>query len=277
MIFSTNNQMVPAQAGAGRPMMPQPVQGPGPASPYLTREAAAAANHELTADQRIGLTMSCVPLLHVLRSRILAYSILWCVAGAVLTLLTIPALSLKAYFLAMTVLIYGGSLIAFSIFRMIECRTIAALTESGRSELRRKVWLAFNGVVFVVALFIFMIALIDPEWMSPWVAMPTSIFVMLVSISPVWEWCFIYRVITNNKAFIEDFARALSLRYPHPEEMTALPVIVDSLYLLGKLQARGMLSPRSYAAIRDELIGLDGSAPAAAARASEVLAATRPW
>lgn len=271
MIFSNKNQLVSRDAQA---------------------DTAGAGLTEFTPEQRVGLTMTCVPLLRALRSRILLYSMIWSVAGIIIMSLAIPAICVGSFFLTLTALIYGGCLLFFSVVRMIESRSLAGLTEIGRSGFRRNVWMCFNGAVCLTAFISFIVSLVKPDWLTPWMAIPVSLFAMLVSISPVWEWWFVHRVVAGNRGLLEDFCRSLSLRYTRPEEMTILPLIVDALYFLERLEGKGVLRRESYAAIRNELIGLEGfgpSAPAAAPAATTsaatpavtapngVVAATRPW
>lgn len=267
------------------------------ANPVAMREAAAASNREFTPEQRIGLTMTCVPLVRALRTRIWVYGLLWCTAGVVLALLAIPALRLGSLMLAIALLVYGGCLAVCSVLRIVECRSLAALTEVGRSEIRRKVWLFFNLGVFFVALIMLMVALISPS-SDVWVTIPSSVFVMVVSISPVWEWLFVYRVIATSRGLLEDFCRALSARYPRAEEMTSLSDVLDALYFLGRLQQKGFVRNEVFVVVRDELIGLDlpqaptmnaspsptAAAPAPAAlpsygggSSSSLVVSSRPW
>lgn len=264
MIFSNSNNQLVSQA--------------------QTPAVSASAHFEFTPEQRVRLTMACVPLLHTLRKRIWAYSVLWCLAGLMIMSLAIPSMcGAGNLFLTLTSLIYGGSIFFFSVIRVIECRSLAALTEIGRSAFRRKAWMVFNGLVFLTAFVLFVIELCArPSWLpTGWVSVPVLLFVMIVSISPAWEWFFVFRVLANSKNLLEDFCRSLSLRYTRPEEMTILPLIIDSLYMLELLETKGVLKRESYAAIRNELIGLEANLsvmPSGSQGAgSNMIVSARPW
>lgn len=231
--------------------IPSPAADTALPPPAIGDSATAA----FTPDQRIELTSACIPLVRTLRRRIAAYSGLWCSAGLAITLLALPAFVVGHAFLALTALIYGGSLVFFSLIRIRECRSIAALTDVGRSGLRRKVWLGFNAVVFLTALVIFIVQLVAPG-AHALVALPASVFVMVVSISPAWEWCFVHRLIARNKNLIEDFCRTLGALYINPEESVLVPQMLDALYLLDRLQTAGNLRAETFTAVRAELIGL---------------------
>lgn len=224
-----------------------------------------------TPEQRISLVMACIPLVRTLRRRISAYSLLWCVAGFVIALLAIPALVKGHAFLSLTALIYGGSLLVFSLTRIFESRSLAAITEVGRSSIRRKVWLFFNLAIFLTALTILIIALVSSGKDTEWVTIPSSIFVIIVSLSPAWEWFFVHRVIAESKNLVDDFCRSVANVYMNPEEAPAIPVTLEALWLLAKLHEKGNLRMETFAAVRAELIGL--SQPTTGESASSA----KPW
>lgn len=239
--------------------------------PEVCADHASGGPAFFTPEQRIGLVMACIPLVRTLRRRVSAYSLLWCAAGFVIALLAIPSLVKGHPFLSVTSLIYGGSLLVFSLTRIFESRSLAALTEIGRSSIRRKAWLFFNLAIFLTALTVLIIALVSSGKDTAWVTIPCSIFVMIVSISPAWEWFFVHRVIANSKGLVDDFCRSVAGTYANPEEATAVPAMLDALYLLDRLTEKGHLRKETFAAVRAELIGL------AASDASGAAASGTPW
>lgn len=247
---------------------------PVPAERSERDESGERGPVSFTTEQRISLAMACIPLVRALRRRISAYSLLWCAAGFVIALLAIPALVKGHAFLSLTALIYGGSLLVFSLMRIFESRTLAALTEVGRSGLRRKIWLGFNLIILVSALTTLIVALVSSGKDTAWVTIPCSIFVIIVSVSPAWEWFFVHRVITQSKELVTDFCRSIGDTYINPEESPAVPALLEALHLLAQLHDKGHLRMETFAAVRAELIGL--TSPAAPATDATVSSA-KPW
>lgn len=235
----------------------------------------AAMPTAFTPEQRIALVMACMPLVISLRKRISLYSTIWCIAGFVIALLAIPAAVSKHPYWAITALIYGGSLLFFAAIRILESRSLAALTDVGRSSIRRKVWMGFNCTILLVGLILFIVELFKPDAFPVWVAMPCTIFVMIVSASPIWEWFFVHRVIANSKGLVDDFCRSMCNVYQHPHEETTLPLLLESLNLLSKLQEKGALRMETFAAVRAELIGLGAAQFVAPGQGSAT--SSKPW
>ncbi|MCR5413192.1 MAG: hypothetical protein K6F50_00500 [Kiritimatiellae bacterium] len=232
----------------------------------------SAPEREFTPEQRLGLLSASVPLLRSLRKRILAYSTLWIAAGMLLLLLSLPAFLDSSRYIALTLLIYGGSLIAFALFRVLESRSLAALIEVGRSGLRRNIWLFFNFIVFAAALAVCLLTVSGggDRTLNHWIALPSSVFVMIVSLSPALEWLFVHRVIRNSRGLLEDFCKSLRVRYTDPEEMTTLFAIVNTVYLIEKLGRKGILRQSTSDAVKNELIGImDGPHSGDTANAKE--------
>ena len=208
-------------------------------------------------DRRRGLASDAIPLLRRLRSRIRAYATLWCAAGAVTLLLAVPALRERSFLLATTIILFGGCLVFFSLVRALEARSVSAIIEADRSEAKRKAWLLMNSFVFVTALAAFVSALVwAPPGMNPWVAVPASAFVMVVSISPAWEWFFIRRVLRANRETLEEFNRYIQLIYKTPAERQMALVAFDALSQLEALRGKGLLSDTAYQTVLSELMGI---------------------
>ncbi len=224
---------------------------------------------EPTPEQRLALARACAPLVRTLRRRVRTYSLLWSVAGVVTALLAIPALVTGHAYWALTAVLYGGALFFFSAIRIAESRSLAALTEVGRSGLRRKVWLGFNTVIFVLALVFFVLAFIKPDAFPVWTAMPCAIFAMVVAASPVWEWFFVHRTIAASKGLVDDFCRAVRPLYGTPEESPVVPLLLDALADLEALREKGALKEATLAFIQAELLGLPAPTP--------TVATTKPW
>lgn len=199
-----------------------------------------------------------LPILHRLRARIRAYAKLWCVAGAMTLLLALPAMYEKNILLALTTVATGLSVLFFAIIRIVESKSISALIEVDRSDLRRKVWLGINSVIFLSALLIFALSVFaaKPPF-DPWRALPISAFLAIVSISPFWEWFFVRRVIRKNKELLEDFNRHLQILYKTDEERRIALLAIDALMILEMLRDRKVLSNTTYQIVLRELLRLD--------------------
>ena len=223
---------------------------------------------QLTADevQMKGETMfnsskivsEALPILHRLRSRIKAYAKLWCVAGAMALLLVLPAIHADEKLLALATLITGLSILFFAIVRIIESRSVSAIIEVDRSDLRRKVWLAVNLLIFLIVFIIFCISIFksNPPF-NPWMALPFSTFLMVVSFSPAWEWYFVCRVIRANKPLLESFNRYIQFLYTTDEERRTALLAIDALMMLEILRNRRFLSNTTYQVIVREVLKID--------------------
>ena len=223
---------------------------------------------QLTADevQMKGETMfnsskivsEALPILHRLRSRIKLYAKLWCIAGAMTLLLVLPAIHANEKLLALATLITGLSVLFFAIVRIIESRSVSAIIEVDRSDLRRKVWLVLNSIIFLVAFVFFCISIFksNPPF-NPWLAMPISTFLMIVSISPLWEWYFVCRVIHTNKTLLENFNRYIQFLYTTDEERHTALLAIDALMMLETLRNKRFLSNTTYQVIVRELLKID--------------------
>ena len=221
------------------------------------------------ADKR-GLASGAVPILRRLRSRIRSYAALWATAGGLTLLLAAPAFREKSYVLGSAILLFAGCIVFFAMMRSAEAKSISAIIEADRSEMRRKVFLAMNTVVFVLSLVVFVISLVwAPASLNPWIALPISSFVMVVSLSPVWEWFFIRRVIASNRDMLEEFNRYMTLIYKTRSERQMALVALDALNSLDQLREEKLLSHATYQAVLFELMGF-GSAPG-------VSVSGKPW
>ena len=100
-------------------------------------------------------------------------------------------------------------------------------------------------------------------------ALPISSFVMVVSLSPVWEWFFIRRVIASNRDMLEEFNRYMTLIYKTRSERQMALVALDALNSLDQLREEKLLSHATYQAVLFELMGF-GSAPG-------VSVSGKPW
>ena len=199
-----------------------------------------------------------LPILHRLRSRIKAYAKLWCIAGAMALLLVLPAIHADEKLLAVATLITGLSVLFFAVVRIIESRSVSAIIEVDRSDLRRKVWLIVNSVIFLATFIIFCICVFssNPPF-NPWMALPISTFLMIVSISPAWEWYFVYRVIRTNRVLLDNFNRYIQLLYTTDEERHTALLAIDALMMLETLRNRKFLSNTTYQVIVRELLKID--------------------
>ncbi len=204
------------------------------------------------------IVSEALPILHRLRSRIRAYAKLWCVAGAMTLLLVLPAMNAKEPLLAFTTLVTGLSILFFAIVRIIESRSVSAIIEVDRSDLRRKVWLGVNALIFLSALVIFCMCLFMAEsTFNPWTTLPISAFLMIVSVSPLWEWFFVRRVIRRNKDLLECFNRYIQFLYTTDEERHTALLAIDALMMLETLRNRKFLSNTTYQVIVRELLKID--------------------
>lgn len=199
-----------------------------------------------------------LPILHSLRARIRAYAKLWCIAGAMTLLLALPAARERNLLLALTTVATGLSVLFFSVIRIIESKSLSAIIEVDRSDLKRKVWLVINAVVFSVATAIFTMSVLRTEPpFNPWTALPISTFLMIVSISPFWEWFFVRRVIRKNKALLEDFNRLIQILYKTDEERRIALLAIDALMILETMRNKKALSDETYQNVLKELLKLD--------------------
>lgn len=199
-----------------------------------------------------------LPILHSLRARIRAYAKLWCIAGAMTLLLALPAARERNLLLALTTVATGLSVLFFSVIRIIESKSLSAIIEVDRSDLKRKVWLVINAVVFSVATAIFTMSVLRTEPpFNPWTALPISTFLMIVSISPFWEWFFVRRVIRKNKALLEDFNRLIQILYKTDEERRIALLAIDALMILETMRNKKALSDATYQNVLKELLKLD--------------------
>lgn len=199
-----------------------------------------------------------LPILHSLRARIRAYAKLWCIAGAMTLLLALPAARERNLLLALTTVATGLSVLFFSVIRIIESKSLSAIIEVDRSDLKRKVWLVINAVVFSVATAIFTMSVLRTEPpFNPWTALPISAFLMIVSISPFWEWFFVRRVIHKNKALLEDFNRLIQILYKTDEERRIALLAIDALMILETMRNKKALSDATYQNVLKELLKLD--------------------
>lgn len=199
-----------------------------------------------------------LPILHSLRARIRAYAKLWCIAGAMTLLLALPAAREHNLLLALTTVATGLSVLFFSVIRIIESKSLSAIIEVDRSDLKRKVWLVINAVVFSVATAIFTMSVLRTEPpFNPWTALPISTFLMIVSISPFWEWFFVRRVIRKNKALLEDFNRLIQILYKTDEERRIALLAIDALMILETMRNKKALSDATYQNVLKELLKLD--------------------
>lgn len=196
-----------------------------------------------------------LPILQRLRARIRAYARLWCVAGAMTLLLVLPAVLAGEKLLALTTFVTGLSILFFAILRIVESKSVSAIIEVDRSDLRRKVWLAVNAVIFLSACTIFCLCLLksDPPF-DLWTALPISTFLMFVSISPLWEWFFVRRVIRANKDLLETFNRHIHLLYTTDEERRTALLAIDTLMMLETLRDRKFLTESTYRSVVQEVL-----------------------
>lgn len=208
------------------------------------------------AEGRIGVASAAIPILRKLRSRIRAYAALWAAAGIVSLLVAIPAFRERSYVLGTATLLFGGCVAFFALVRASEAKGVSAIIEADRSEARRKAFLAVNAAVFALSLAAFTVSLVwAPPSLNPWIALPVSAFVMIVSISPAWEWLFIRRVISANRDTLEEFNRCVTLIYGTKEARQTALAALDALYLLDALRAKGVLSQAAFRAVQMDLLG----------------------
>lgn len=199
-----------------------------------------------------------LPILHLLRTRIRAYAKLWCIAGAMTLLLSLPAMREKNILLACATMAAGLSVLFFALMRIIESKSVSALIEVDRSDIPRKVWLALNSLVFFSALVIFSLCIFSSRiTFNPWTALPISSFLMIVSASPFWEWFFVRRVIRNNKDLLEEFNFILQGLYKKEKEREIALLSIDALMMLESLRDRKALSNTTYQIVLKELLRLD--------------------
>lgn len=205
------------------------------------------------------IVSEALPILHTLQTRIRAYAKLWCITGALTLLLILPALLAGEKLLALTTSITGLSVLFFSIVRIIESKSISAIIEIDRSDLRRKVWLAVNSIVFLSSLAIFFTCILksDTTLFNPWMALPVSTFLMIVSVSPLWEWFFVRRVIRANKTLLEDFNRYLQIFFTTSEERQTALLAIDALMTLEALRNKKLLSEATYQTVVKELLKIE--------------------
>lgn len=197
-----------------------------------------------------------VPLLRKLRSRIRAYAALWASAGAITLLVAVPAFREKCYVAGASIAVFAVSVMFFALVRAAEAKSVSAIIETDRSEARRKAFLAVNLAVFLAALAVFVVSAVwAPAALNPWIALPSSLFVLAVSLSPAWEWFFIRRPIRAHRETLEDFDRYLRLICKTRKARDNSLVALDALALLDTLRAKGVLPAATYALVQKDLLG----------------------
>jgi hypothetical protein len=92
---------------------------------------------------------------------------------------------------------------------------------------------------------------------NPWTTLPISAFLMIVSVSPLWEWFFVRRVIRRNKDLLECFNRYIQFLYTTDEERHTALLAIDALMMLETLRNRKFLSNTTYQVIVRELLKID--------------------